>query len=123
MSVLYLQLVNVSLMNKKHTRWTQLFHLLDVIVLLQDRQGDSSTFQRGQTDVGGLCADHILTGQSPTELHLVNQSRGDQYSKCGILSLLTYNRQWILWIKVLILTIFMKSHPIFVVNIPSKIAI
>lgn len=48
-------------------------HLLDVIIPLQDGQGNSSTFQRGQTDVGGLCADHILTGQSPLELHLFGQ--------------------------------------------------
>lgn len=47
--------------------------LLDVVILLQDGQGDSGTFQRGQTDVGGLCADHILTGQSPIELDLFRQ--------------------------------------------------
>lgn len=63
-------------------------HLLYVIILLQDGEGDSSTFQRGQTDVGGLCADHILTGQSPVKLHLVNQSRRDQQWKCGIFTLL-----------------------------------
>lgn len=48
-------------------------NLLDVVILLQDGQGDSSTFQRGQTDVGGLSADHILTGQSPVELDLLGQ--------------------------------------------------
>lgn len=52
-------------------------HLLDFVILLQDGQGDGGTFQCGQTDVGGLCTDHVLTGQSPVELHLLNQSRCD----------------------------------------------
>lgn len=37
------------------------FYLLDLIIPLQDRQSDSSTFQSRQTDVGRLCADHVLT--------------------------------------------------------------
>lgn len=48
-------------------------NLLDVVVPLQDGQGNSSALQRGQTDVGGLCADHILTGQSPIEQHLFRE--------------------------------------------------
>lgn len=52
-------------------------HLLDVVILLQDGQGDRGALQRGQADVGGLSADHVLTGQSPVELDLVNQTGGD----------------------------------------------
>lgn len=37
------------------------FYLLDLIIPLQDRQSNSGTFQSRQTDVGRLCADHVLT--------------------------------------------------------------
>lgn len=62
---------------------------MDVVILLQDGEGNSSAFQRGQTNVGRLSADDILTGQSPVELHLMNQITGDQSCKCGSLMIKT----------------------------------
>ena len=46
-------------------------HLLDALLPFQRGQGEGGTLQGGETDVGGLSADHILTGQSAAELDLL----------------------------------------------------
>ena len=46
-------------------------HLSDALFPFQRGQREGGTLQGGKTDVGGLSADHILTGQSAAELDLL----------------------------------------------------